>query len=114
MHQPVIVMLALLFLAACRSTPGTLVPATFDDPCPGVWVLEFRNNTATTLDVSWVSSSAPTTLKRLGKASIGVNRFVVPGRGRPHYAISTETDREAVAYRILCRVSATVGRLTRA
>ena len=93
MYQSVIVMLGLLFLTACRSAPGRLVPATFDDPCPGVWVVEFRNHTTTTFDVFWVSSSN-TTLRRLGRASIGTNLFVVSGRGRPQYAFSEETSRE--------------------
>ena len=93
-----------LWVGACARTPATLTPAAFEDGCAGQWVLELRNNTAHTFDVSWTSYGNPNSQRLLGKASPGVTRFTVAGRGSPHYSIpmSAGEPQDAVRYRILC------------
>ena len=104
MHPFRTAILTLLCFAGCTRGPATLVPASFDDQCNGQWVLELRNNTSETFDVSWVWPENPGSKTPLGRAWTGLNRFTVPGPGSPYYSIPMSAI-DAVRYRILCRIA---------
>ena len=102
-----------LVLGACAYTTALYTPASFEEPCAGRRILEFRSQLDRPIRVGWIPDEqlGPTqplalTPVWLGTAGAGTTYFRIPSVGQVLFTVPDDMPANAITHSIMCETRA--------